>query len=170
MEKYFDVTNSGLAKEYEAYWEKTILLNSSVKDFLKDNNIETTGYGYDRNNFYIVPTEQDNVNFKGKLCKGLDNGLQRFKKNSTIAKAWIKLLDDKNLNNISKPTPQLYFAETCGRTRSSVFKYNNHIYLYFSNEYDELNPFDKDDFIEIKASEYHKYKELCEEEKSCKNK
>ncbi|HEY8805698.1 MAG TPA: hypothetical protein VIM42_11455 [Clostridium sp.] len=120
--------------------------------------IDTHSYYCSNSAFYIVPTEKDLEKFGKILCKPVDNGLMAFKKTSKINKAWVDLLEEKQIAPTHKPFIQFYFDRGYGKTRNRLFNIGDTVYCSFEGEHDFSNP---EGFEEIKGSEFFK---IVEEE------
>jgi len=155
MERYFEVTGqSDLYNEYMEYKNNLKVIDNISTEFMSAQGIETDGYANQGDTFYIEPTENDLEKFGKSLCKPLSNDLRAFKVSSKIGKAWVKNLEEKQVQIISKPFVGFSFKNCMGKNRSRIFAIDNSVYCSFSNEYD----FDDtpDGFIKIKASEFYK--------------
>lgn len=154
-EKFFIVTDrSGLREEYFQWKNNRVQMIEIAKNFMDENNIETSKYANDSKTFYIVPSSNDIIKFGDSLCKEeLHSGLRKFKKTSSVGKAWIALLKEKQITPRYKPFVGIYFKNTFGKHSSRLFDIDNVIYCSFSGEFEIDTP---EGFEEIKASEFYK--------------
>jgi len=155
MERYFQVTGqSDLFNQYMEYKNNQQVLHNISKEFMDTQGIETDTYAYQSNTFYIVPTEKDLEKFNKSLCKPLSNDLRAFKANSKVGKAWVNILEEKQVKIKYKPFVGHSFRNCLGKNRSRIFAIDSIVYCSFENEYDfEDTP---EGFIELKASEFWK--------------
>ena len=104
MERYFEVTGqSDLYNEYMEYKNNQDIIHNISKEFMTTQGIETDTYANQSDTFYIVPTEKDLEKFGKSLCKSVGEGLQAFKANSKVGKAWVKILEEKDVKIKHKP-------------------------------------------------------------------
>lgn len=154
MEKYFIVTEkSKLHKDYMEYKRNTKEVNDHVNEFLNAHGIETDLYAVNGETLYIQPTQNDIAKFGKSLGKPIQQDLQPFKKNSAIAKEWVKSLDGRQMKIKQKPYVPLYFKGIYGSIRSRIFAVNEIVYISIDCQ-QEVEPIDE--FVEIKASEFYK--------------
>lgn len=155
MERYFSVNKeSDLYREWFKFDDNRKRLNAAYNDFCKEMTIESNEYGIEWNALYIKPTEKDLKQFASQFqVKDYGDGARQFKKNSKVYKAWIKKLEDRNLEIISKPSMWHYFG-AYGRSNSRIFDDNNgNVYCSIEAEYLEKKI---EGVTEIKASEFFK--------------
>lgn len=79
-------------------------------------------------------------------------------KNSLLNKTWLKIYKEKNIIFHEKPFLPNYF-HAYGKMRFNIFKCEDKIYCMFESDHSFHSP---ENFIEIKASEYHKIIEESE--------
>jgi hypothetical protein len=154
MKKFFIVENdSNLGKDYWNYIENGKVLNTYVKKFMEDNNMETSKYFPHIDHFFIIPTENDIKNFSSQLCKENSySNLRAFKKGSIIDKAWKQLLSDNNLKVLVKPYINSYI-DVSHHFEWELFHIGDMIYGSLKSG----SPFDLPKGInEINGSEFYK--------------
>ena len=154
MEKFFIVTDECKYKEdYKNYKKNTEDINEIIKEFLKENEIETSKYSLTDDQLYIVPTNNDLEKFDKDLNKSIQYGLRGFKKNGKINKSFFKKLESKGLSVINRPSLWMCIRGSYGSMSTTTSLINDVMYLKLSTDYDvEIS---KKGLIEIKASEYY---------------
>ncbi|MCE5220185.1 MAG: hypothetical protein LLF98_02660 [Clostridium sp.] len=170
MEKFFIVTeDSKLHNEYIKYKNNIEQIRLLVKEFLEENNIETTLYGYSGDELAIIPTENDINNFGKFLGKEFQDGLRYFKKNTKIAKIWANKLESNNIKVLHKPYVQFYFRTSfSGKSYTRLFDIDNVVYCSYRHvgEGEIDNP---EGMTEIKASKFWEIIENEEERRKENN-
>lgn len=152
MEKFYIVTeNSSLNGAYWRYKNNVKEVNEYVKKFMEQEGIKANEYYVDAEKIYIVPTEDDIINFDSRLNKELENGLRQFKLNSLVAKRWVDFVYCNDIEILRKPFVAAYF-NAYGRSKSRLFNIGDTVYCSYENEFDFNNP---NGFKEIKASEFY---------------
>jgi hypothetical protein len=182
MERSFIATKeSKYVQELNKYIELTKQQREFVKKFCSEKEIEANCYivsgngcmnvpfsEYSKNDicFSIEATENDLIKFGKMLCKIDDNGLNKFKKSSSIAKEFAQMcVDEKVVINLWSPRVSDYFESLgCYGCSYSQFPVGDDLYIKVSSEYL------KDDdiiegFTEIKTSDFYIAKEKFESEK-----
>lgn len=155
MKRYFQVTDqSDLYNEYMEYKNSEKVMHTFSQLFMNAQGIETDSFAYQGDTFYIIPTEKDLEKFGNSLCKPLANNLRAFKANSIIGKAWVKLLEVKQIKIVHKPHVGFSFKNCLGKNRSKIFAIDSIVYCSFENEYDFNDT--PEGFVELKASEFWK--------------
>lgn len=130
-------------------------------EFAQNHNIKATEFAMDRGKLLIVPTEEDSAEFQ-KLLISEKGGLSSFRKNSKIAKEWVKRAAD--LPDSAPPKLFNYFSGLTGRFRESKFAYNNLLYCKLSYDLDlHLDSPESQGFKSIKISEWHMALEAYED-------
>ncbi|MNR93664.1 hypothetical protein D3C72_247220 [compost metagenome] len=159
MEKFFIVTEeSSLYKDWFEYKENRSRVREMVKEFTQTHEIESDGYFVTTDDIYIVPTAKDKETFGSVLCSPISDGLQKFKGNSKVGKAWAKIIKEAGIKVEQKPRLIFYIRSQGGRYRSRLFDYNEAVYC-------SIDPAPADNphgFIEIKASDFFKIIEESE--------
>lgn len=151
MEKYFTVApESKLYNNYFAYKANREEINELFKRFKIEQDIESRAYYVTDKEIYIVPTAKDSELFATILCQPVDDGLQKFKTNSKVGKAWVTLLQNESVSVIRKPMLIMYLNTVGGKFKSRLFDVGDK--LYGSLDAAELNL--PEGFIEMKASEF----------------
>lgn len=158
MEKFFKVTEaSRLHGDWFNYRTNRKVIRELVEEFKASQGIEASGHYVASNSIYIVPTENDLINFGKSLCKPEDENLQMFRKNSKIGKAWAALMKEKGLKVLHKPPVPIYFPRfSGGRYRSRLFDIDGIVYCSLDPAGDVI----PEGFIELKASEFWKLVEV----------
>lgn len=164
MEKFFIVTEqSELHRDYFDWKNNLEEIRLLICEFFDRNDIETTQYGFHGDNLCIVPTENDLVKFNNVLSNEVMEQLRPFKGNSKIQKAWVKTLEENNLERKRKPYVPMYFPlHGGGRISSRLFDIDDIVYCSFSNSWDIKTP---EGMIEIKASKFWETVEDAEEKR-----
>lgn len=169
MERFFKVKEENpIYGEYFKWWNNVEPTKAKWKEFKKMVGIEASEFA-PYPNLYIVPTENDLINFGRYLNKEVyNNGLRKFKKTSTIQKDWDKFVKN-NIKLIPKPNIAFDFCFP-GKTTTRLFHYENTVYCSVivenNDDYDVPQGYE-----EIKGSEFYKIVELIENEyKSEENK
>ena len=124
-------------------------------------------YEKSRITFSIEPTEGNLFKFDKMLCKPNRNNLCSFRKNSSLAKEFAqRCVDEQVPINLWSPKISDYFVSLGNGIygcSSLEFSYNDIMYLKVDGE--RLTAEDTPvGFTEIKASEFYKALEDCEEE------
>jgi len=159
MERYFIVTEeSELHKDWFEYKENRSRVRELIHEFNQANNIESESYFVTDTAFYIVPTDKDKENFGQVLALPINDGLQKFKGNSKVAKAWVKTLKEAGIRIKHKPRLIFYISPEGGRYRSRLFEIDGIVYCSI-DPCQEKTPHG---FKEIKASEFFKVIEDAE--------
>lgn len=154
MEKYFIISeDSSLYKNYFKWKSNEELVREHVKKFFENHGISAKQYIARNKELYIIPTKDDMGKFEKYFTKQvLENGLRKFKINSKIGKEWTKLVQENELNILSKPRIGFYFP-IYGRHSVRLFDIDKTLYCSIDSEY----KFDKPEWAkEIKASEFWK--------------
>lgn len=148
MEKYFIVTpESPIYKKYMDYKEMSERVNDAFVDFAKEHGFETNEYYQSAQYLHICPTKEDTKKF-GKYFKKDDPGL--FKKNTPLAKEWVKKCESLKLTSPFKP--QLgWEIGVYGKARSRLFTIKDIVYGSLTSDMDFKTP---TGLTEIKASEF----------------
>nr|DAT54043.1 MAG TPA: hypothetical protein [Caudoviricetes sp.] len=166
MEKFYEVTDeSKIKEEYLLYKENSEKIREVYKKFKKRHGIEASSYYPTTSNLYIIPTENDIKNFGNQLTKKDEGeGLRRFRANSRINKAWVRILEKLSLEVLHKPLLGFYF-NIVGRHRTRIFSVDDKVYCSLQSEHEFKTP---KGLEEIKASEFFKiiedYNESLKEE------
>lgn len=157
MEKYYIVTpDSSIFKGYMDYKEMSEKVNCAFEEFAKEYGFETHEYYQSAHNLHICPTDTDTEKF-GKCFKKDTPGL--FKKNTPIAKAWVKKCQTLDLKSPYKPNLG-FELRVYGRSRSRLFMSKGTLYASLEAGCDFKDPVG---FKVMKASEFFKVIEEYEE-------
>lgn len=106
-----------------------------------------------------MPTKEDYAKFKDQFTQKQENyGGRTFKQISEVGKAWKSL----KVTVLRKPFVPFFFRNSGVRNTTNLFMIENVLYCYIDNGCSvEIDT--PQDFVEIKASEYHKIIEDYEE-------
>lgn len=153
MERYFIVTEeSSLRKDWFEYRKNRSRIRELVKEFNRENDIDSDAYYVTETSFFIVPTDKDKEKFGSVLGSPINDGLQKFKSNTKVGKAWVKAVKDAGLKVLHKPRLIFYLRHEGGKYRSRLFDINDVVYCSIDPCQDEMPK----GFIEIKGSEFFK--------------
>lgn len=163
MEKYYIVTpDSPIHKDYMDYKSMSEKVNAAFVEFAKEQGIETHNYYQSAQSLHICPTDNDTDKFEKYFTKNTP-GL--FKKNSSLAKAWVNKCQALGLKSPYKPHLAFYL-NVYGRAHSRLFMINEVLYASYETECDFESIAGLD---EIKASEFFKVIEAYEESLNYEN-
>ena len=156
MERFFIIKDDGLIKLYHEYTLMIYKLNNAFCEFCKKHEIETEKYYMSATKLHIVATENDMKKFSSQIRKNTD-GL--FRSNSELAKEWILLCKENEIETPDKPVWQMSSLINAksgifeNRFRSRMFEINGIIYGSYGIDRDwELT--NTEAFQELKASEF----------------
>lgn len=165
MERFFIVKDQRLIGEYEKYKEMLQAMNKCFKDFAEKHGIEAEWYYPSTRELGIVATKSDLEKFGSQIKKGTD-GL--FRANSKMAKEWVTICKENNLETPRKPTWIMVhmIGESSegfqNRFRSRMFDLDGVVYGSYQIDRDwELS--NTEAFQEMKASEFWKIVESAKE-------
>ena len=164
MERYFIIKDKGLIKLYHEYKFMIAKLNSAFCEFCKKHDIEAKQYYMSATNLHIVATENDVKKFSSQIRKNTD-GL--FRRNSELAKEWVLLCKENEIETPHKPVWQMSSLINAksglfeNRFHSRMFEINGILYGSYGIDRDwELT--NTEAFQELKASEFWKIVEDAE--------
>lgn len=162
MERAFIVTGTKLGNDTIQYEKANEDVKKQVREFFKENEIETKKYivSPHDSNIGLYPTDKDLEKFEDVLLKKEYGGCRFFRKNCRIQKAWLKRLKDNGIKVLEKPYPAFYLDTFLYKYSSRLFSYKNEVYLTIDTEIKFDIP---SDFKEIKMSEFFKVLEEIEE-------
>ncbi len=154
MEKFY-ITGEGskLRKDYLRYKDSTEELRKIINEFFKTHGIQSEKFQAGQDYLGITATKEDIEMFKAQLKIQNENGLNFFKKNSSIYKSWLLLVKQMDLKIIHKPYLFDYFKPWYGRSSYRLFDIEGVVYCSFKTDGD-FEPVDN--LREIKASEFFK--------------
>ena len=181
MERSFIASKeSKYVQDLNEYVEQNKQQKEFVRKFFIEKGIEANCFIVGGNGFMGVPfqegdkkeitidieaTENDLIKFSKMLCKVGENGLNKFKKSSSIAKEFAqKCIDEQIIINLWSPRISDYFESLgCNGCNYSHFPVGDDLYIKVSSKY--LKETDVvEGFTEIKLSEYYIAKEKFESE------
>lgn len=164
-EKCFIVKKDNpIYNDYFKWWDNRGNLSNKWTQFKKIAGIESESF-VPRRELYIVPTENDLNNFGKMFIKEeFNEGLRKFKANSSIQKMWENFIDN-NVVLVSKPNFLFDFIGSCisGRMQSRLFHYEDKVYASISGDFYK-NFKIPNGYEEIKKSEFYQIIELIEGE------
>lgn len=149
--------------DYFKWWNNQENLSNKWKQFKKLTGIESEVF-VPRIELYIVPTENDLNKFEKMFIKKVFNdGLRKFKANSSIQKDWEKFIYNNKVL-VSKPDIIFDFIGKCisGRIRSRLFHYKDIVYCSLNGDF--YSDYIPEGYEEIKKSEFYKIIETIEGE------
>lgn len=155
-DKYFRIKKDcPLYEDYFAHESDKKKIASAFTEVREKYGIETHGFYPSKEYFRIVPTSNDNKEFSDYLKK---TNYGEFKKNSEISKAWIDLA--KDIEHMEKPRLIFYFNLLGYHWKERLFDIDGVLYCSIESDREVSTP----DFAEeMKASEFYKIVEDCEE-------
>lgn len=120
MERYFIIKDKELIDLYKKFKTMSEKIKLAFCEFREKHDIETKSYYQSATSLHIIATEKDMQKFSSQIKKNTD-GL--FKKNSNLAKEWISLCKEKEIETPYKPTWEMsrlmkHRAHTPSITRS----------------------------------------------------
>lgn len=159
MERFFIVKNEDLIKQVKEFESMRIKINDAFKEFSEKHDIETNRYYQRTDLLRISPTENDIEKFRNQLK--VDN--ETFKVKSAMNKEWVELCKANGLTTPERPSWELMrlVGTSLWRFRSRLFSLNDKV--YGSLEIDGSFELPKEDFVELKASEFYKIIEEAEQ-------
>lgn len=149
MEKFYIISNdSKVGSDYWRYVESEKRILKAFDEFAKKHGIKATKFHPSHTLLWIVPEKEDEDKY-GNQFTLKDPG--RFKKTSTMNKAWVKKCADEGVEYIDKPFVPFLFNYV-GRSQYRLFDYDGVIYCTFDCPIDVETP---EGFVEMKGSEFY---------------
>lgn len=152
MERFFIVKNENLIKQVKDFESMRIKLKDTFGEFKKKHGIETSRFYQWAAQLRIIPTENDIEKFRSQLKA--DN--ETFKVKSAMNKEWVELCKANEVTTPEDPSWELMLLTgiSFGRFKWRLFTLNDKV--YGSLEMDDSFELPKEDFEELKASEFYK--------------
>jgi len=148
-----------LGKDYLTWEERKKNNNEIFKEFVKAWGIGAERYIARESKLGIIPSDEDIVKYANDLTKAKgDSDSKWFKKTSAIHKAWVNFSKAKRFVDADRPWMHMYF-DNLVKSRTRIFDDKGKIYISVESD---IDPIPKENFIEIKGSEFHKILEGLE--------
>lgn len=152
MEKYFEIDKSHrIYSEYFEWLEDKDKVMNLYKEFAEMLGIEATEFIPRKDVLGIVLKGEDNKKF-GKYLRVPEDRIRYFKKNSSYANDWARLVRERELKILRKPNIAWYI-NAYWKASTRLFDVNGKLYGSFECERVFELP---DEFTEMKASEFYK--------------
>lgn len=152
MERFFIVKNEDLIKQVKDFESMRIKLKDTFGKFKKKHGIETSRFYQCATLLRIIPTENDIEKFRSQLKA--DN--ETFKVKSVMNKEWVEFCKANGVTTPDNPSWELMLLVgiSLAKFKWRLFTLNDKV--YGSLEMDDSFELPKEDFEELKASEFYK--------------